>query len=94
MFEPKLRWHSGWLRIVRSMVLTQPGSNEIAFQYIRGIYVTELMFCVNRTTSMPKFVLHYDVDKDLTLVWYSVFTQSCFPNKETYRQRRVNQFIL
>ena len=46
------------------------------------------MFCMNRTTSMPKSVLRCDVDKDLTSVWYSVFTQSCFPNKETDRQRR------
>ena len=49
---------------------------------------------INRTTSMPKSVLHYDVDKDLTLVWSSVFTKSCFPNKGTDRQRRVKPFIL
>ena len=24
---------------------------------------------------MPRSVLHYDVDKDLTSIWYSVFTQ-------------------
>ena len=32
------------------------------------INVTESMFCMNRTTSVPKSVLHYDVDKDLTSV--------------------------
>ena len=44
-----------------------------------GINVVESMFWWNRTTSMPKSVLSYDVDRDLTSVWYSVFTQSCFP---------------
>ena len=40
-------------------------------------------FVLNRTTSLPKSVLRYDVDKDLTSVWNSVFSQSCFPHKET-----------
>ena len=40
------------------------------------------MFCMNRTSSMPKSVICYDVDKDLTSFWNSVFTQSCSPNKE------------
>ena len=53
-----------------------------------------MFWCVmNRTTSAPKSVLRYDVDKDLTFVWYSIFTQSCFPNKKTGRRRRVKQFI-
>ena len=34
---------------------------------------------LKRTTSVPISVLCYDLDKDLTSVWYSVFTQSCFP---------------
>ena len=32
-----------------------------------------------RTSRVPKSGLRYDVDKDLTSVWYSVFSQSCFP---------------
>ena len=47
------------------------------------------MFWLNRTNSMPKSVLCYDVDNDLTLVWNSVLTQSCFPNKKTERRKRV-----
>ena len=43
---------------------------------------------------MPKSVLCYDVDKDLTSFWNSVFTQSCSPNKETDSRRRVKHFIL
>ena len=43
---------------------------------------------------MPKSVLRYDVDKDLTWVWYSVITQSYFPNKTTDRPRRVKYLIL
>ena len=42
---------------------------------------------------MPKSVLRYDVDKDLTSIWYSVFTLSCFPNKKTDRRRRAKQFF-
>ena len=42
---------------------------------------------------MPKSVLRYDVDNDLTSVWYFVFTLSCFPNKKTNRRRRVKQCI-
>ena len=38
---------------------------------------------MNRTTSVPKSVLRYDVNKVRTFVWYSVFTQSGFPNKKT-----------
>ena len=49
------------------------------------------MCCMNRTSSMPKSVLCYDVDKDLTSFWNSVFTQSCSPNKETDSRRRVKQ---
>ena len=49
---------------------------------------------MNKTTRVPKSVFHDDVDKDLTSVYYSVFTQSCFPNKNTNRQRRAKQFIL
>ena len=48
---------------------------------IDTILVTESVFWLNKTTSMPKSVLHYDVDKDLTSVWNSVFTQSCYQNK-------------
>ena len=33
---------------------------------IDTILVTESVFWLYRTTSMPKSVLHYDVDKDLT----------------------------
>ena len=47
------------------------------------------MFCMNRTTSIPKSVLHNDVDKDLTMVWHSDLTQSCFPNKKTDIRSRV-----
>ena len=43
---------------------------------------------------MPNSVIRNDVDKDLTSVWYSVLTQSCFPNKEADRQKRVKQLIL
>ena len=38
---------------------------------------------------VPKSVLRYDVDKDLTAVWYSVFFQSCFPNKKNDSRWRV-----
>ena len=48
---------------------------------------------LERTTSVPKSVLRYDVDKDLTSVWYSVFIQSCFPNKKNDSRWRVKQFI-
>ena len=56
------------------------------------MYVTDTVE-VNRTTSMPKSVLHYVVDKDPTSVWYYDFTLSCFPNKKTGRQNRVKLFI-
>ena len=39
------------------------------------------VLAMNRTTSMPMSVLRYDVDKDLTSIWYSVFAKSCFPNE-------------
>ena len=52
------------------------------------------MFCMNTTSSVPKSVLSYDVDEDLTSVWFSVITQSCSPNKETDSRRRVKLFIL
>ena len=53
------------------------------------IYVTKSVFWQNKTTSAPKSVLCYDIDEDLTLVWNSVFTQSCSQNKETDSQRRT-----
>ena len=34
---------------------------------------------MNRTSRVPKSVLRFDVDKDLTSVWYSACSQSCFP---------------
>ena len=48
---------------------------------------------MNKTTSMPKSVLRYDVDKDLISVCYSVFTQSCFPNKRLIDEGELNRFL-
>ena len=37
---------------------------------------------LNRTSSMPKSILHYVLDKGKYFDLESVFTQSCFPNKD------------
>ena len=57
-----------------------------SFLFTESYFV--LMFWLNRTTSMPKSVLCYDVDDDLTLVWNSLFTQSCFPNNIEFIEYR------
>ena len=44
------------------------------------IYVTESMFCVNRTTSVPKSLLSYYLDKEGSYLGLVFCTQSCFPN--------------
>ena len=63
-----------------------PKSRNLPFRYAcNGIRYLVL----NRTTCVTKSVLRYDLDKDLILVWNSVFTQSCFPNKKADKQRRV-----
>ena len=52
------------------------------------------MFCMNRTTSEPKSVLHYDVDKDLNSVWYPVFTHySGAKHIPLFSQRHFHFFI-
>ena len=33
------------------------------------MYVTDSMFEVNRTSSVPKSVLCYELDKDITSIW-------------------------
>ena len=45
------------------------------------------------TSSVPKFVLRYVLDKGQYFDLESVFTHSCFPNKETDSRRTVKQFI-
>ena len=46
---------------------------------------------MKRTTSAPKSVLCYDVDKDLTSVWYSVFTKSAAPNLVSQIKRLIEE---
>ena len=43
------------------------GALVAVVQPIRYIYVTDSMFEVNKTSSMPKSDLHYELDKDSTL---------------------------
>ena len=43
---------------------------------------------------MPKSVLCYFLDKGQYFNLESVFTQSCFPNKDTNSRKRVKQFII
>ena len=37
--------------------------------YKVSIYVTDMMFVVNKTSSMPKYVLRFELDKDSTSNW-------------------------
>ena len=48
-----------------------------------SIHVTDSMCWMNRTSSVPKSVLHYELDKGKYLDPETSFTQSCFPNKKT-----------
>ena len=69
-----------WIRIVpRSSKEAGRWANHSTIMVNTCNRISVLVF--NRTTSMPKYVLHYDKDKNLTSIWYSVFAKSCFPNE-------------